>query len=204
MAVGLFGRDELADEDLGQRREHGRDERGHGADGLDLGGRIDRHHRQTRREDDEHADQPDDDGGDAKDADGFAKEHRREDHGQKRGGVAERRDLGQGQEAERDEAHDHGRGAHETAPDVAHRVFGVEAVTEVSGPDHPGDDHRHGEERAEKHRLAGRDPGRHVFHADGHQREDRDRQDLEADAAQRVGGGMRGHGAAPGMARPPR
>ena len=44
-------------------------------------------------------------------------------------------------------------GADQPAPDVAHRIEGVEAVAELAGPDEPGEDHRDREERAEEHRA---------------------------------------------------
>ena len=111
---------------------------------------------QPRREHDHHADEADADGGQAEGADLLAEEHRGEDHGEERRGVAEGGGLGQRQQAEGGEAEAHGRGADQPAPEVAHRVEGVEAVAQVVRPDEPGEDHRDREERAEEHRLARR------------------------------------------------
>ena len=177
---------EIAHQEHGDGRNRGSDQRGHHAKHLlVVEALIGIEQRQFGPGDDQHAGKTDGDRAPAVDADRLAEEDRGKYDDQQRLGVVQRDRLRQRQPGQREEAEPHGADADQAARDVVERPPGREGSGELALEGEEGDDREDGEEGPEEDDL----PGRHVagrLDAGLHADENRHRDDLQRDVAQRV------------------
>ena len=187
----MFGLHQRADVDLDKRAQDRGAQHHQRADAA-CGAEDGRIEAEAWPKHDHHPDEAKRHGTDADQPDALAQHQGGEDDGENRGGVADGRHLGQGQQAKACKGQRHGGGAKETAPDVAHEILWDQRLAHFTPVPDPCEDHGHGKEGSEEDGL----PGRHVFgcHLDhgGHDHEQENRHQLEHD-----GGGwfVRGRGA---------